>query len=132
MTEEILDVWHNPLIDEDVEVMPIHNMIVNAEVAAVQKMDMDGTIVERPFNPPWWVWKDSAFSLFELHAAFPSALQSEEWPRESAGPITRVSEIFQRSSPLAELEDLERPSVDYVGNVDTGWALVAMDAHGAG
>ena len=114
-TNEILDIWRNPLIDEDVKVNPIHNMIVNAEVAAIQKMDMDGTIIEQPFNPPWWVWNDSAFSLFELHAAFPNPMTVEEWPRESAGPINRTSEMFQRMSPLAELEDLEKPSVDYVG-----------------
>jgi hypothetical protein len=114
-TEKVVDTWRNPLTDEKVEVMPIHNRIVNAEVAAIQKMDMDGTMVEQPFNPPWWVWKDSAFSLFELHAAFPNPMTVDKWPRESAGPILRVSEMFQRMSPLAELEDLQRPSVDYVG-----------------
>ena len=34
-TEEIVDVWRNPLIDEEVEVVPIHNLTVNAEVAPV-------------------------------------------------------------------------------------------------
>ncbi len=114
-TEEIVDVWRNPLIDEEVEVSPIHNLTVNAEVAPIQKMDFDGTMVEQPFNPPWWVLGDSAMSLFEVHAAFPNPMSAEEWPRESAGPVSRISEIFQRFSSLSELEDESKTSADYVG-----------------
>lgn len=114
-TEEIVDVWRNPLIDEEVEVVPIHNMTVNAEIAPIQKMDFDGTMVEQPFNPPWWVLGDSAMSLFEVHAVFPSPMKVEDWPRESAGPISRISEIFQRFSSLAEIEDESKTSADYVG-----------------
>ena len=112
---EFLDQWTNPITGEDCEVSPIHNAVVNAEVAPVLKQDFDGTIVEVPFNPPWTFQGDKAFSTFELHAAFPNPMRPEEWPRESAGPITRISEIFQRITTVSQLSDPNSTTADYSG-----------------
>ena len=114
-TGEFIDTWTNPFTNETVEVSPIHNKVVNAEIAPVMKMDFDGTLVEVPFSPPWTVLGGKAFSLFEVHTAFPNPMTPAAWPRESAGPVTRISEIFQRSTTLAELADPARTHADYAG-----------------
>ncbi|TFG87396.1 MAG: DUF1838 domain-containing protein [Chromatiales bacterium] len=115
-TGEFLDVWTNPFTGEEVEVKPIHNKVVNAEVAPVMKMDFDGTMIELPFSPPWNFFGDKAFSLFEVHTAFPNPLTPAAWPRESAGPVTRISEMFQRFTSLSQLEDNGRSFADYSGS----------------
>ena len=114
-TQQFIDRWTNPFSGETVDVSPIHNMTVNAEIAPIMKMDFDGTMVEVPFSPPWDLQGDKAFSLFEVHTAFPSPMQPEQWPRESAGRTLRISEMFQRFTTLAELEDADRSWCDYVG-----------------
>ena len=115
MTGEYMDEWKNPYTGEVVEVMPIHNKVVNAEIAPIMKMDFDGTMQEIPFSPPWTFFGDKAFSLFEVHTAFPNPMTVEQWPRESAGPVTRISEVFQRFTSLADLENPELTGVDYTG-----------------
>lgn len=112
---EFIDQWTNPFTSETVEVSPIHNKVVNAEIAPIMKMDFDGTMVEVPFRPPWVLMRDKAFSLFEVHTAFPSPMQPAQWPRESAGSTLRISEMFQRFTTLAELEDPDRSWSDYSG-----------------
>jgi len=114
-TGEYLDEWQNPLNGETVEVSPIHNMTVNAEIAPIMKMDFDGTVMEVPFSPPWHFFGDKAFSLFEVHTAFPNPMTPEKWPRDSAGPVTRISERFQRLTSLSQLEDPDRTHADYTG-----------------
>jgi hypothetical protein len=113
---EFLDAWTNPFTGEVVDVKPIHNKVVNAEVAPVMKMDFDGTLMEVPFSPPWTFFGDRAFSLFEVHTAFPNPLTPAAWPRESAGPVTRISEMFQRFTRLSQLEDEGRGYADYSGS----------------
>lgn len=114
-TNEFIDQWTNPFTNEVVEVSPIHNKTVNAEIAPIMKMDFDGTMVEVPFSPPWQILGEKAFSLFEVHTAYPSPMQPDKWPRESAGPILRISEIFHRMTTLEQVEDPDRTYCDYVG-----------------
>jgi len=114
-TGEYLDNWTNPYTNESVEVWPIQNKTVLAEVSPIHKQDFDGTIVEFPFKPPWVIQDDTAFSLFELHAAFPNPLTPDKWPRESAGPINKTSEMFHRTTSLSQLADPDTPHANYVG-----------------
>ena len=59
----------------------------------------------------------------------------EQWPKESAGPITRISEIFQRVTSLSALADPDSTSADYSGTwTRVGpwlpWMLMGqMDGH---
>lgn len=112
---EIIESWTNPYTEEKVEVVPIKNMIVNAQVSPIVEQDFDGHKVKFPFTPPWIVQTDKAFSLFEIHAAFPNPMRPEVWPRESAGPINRTGEMFQRMCSLADLENPDVSAADYVG-----------------
>jgi hypothetical protein len=63
----------------------------------------------------WDVLDDTVMSTFEVHTAFPNELSPEEWPRESAGKVLRIAEIFQRVASLAELEDQDTTSAHYAG-----------------
>lgn len=116
-TGQFLDTWQNPFTGEEVKVSPIHNMVVNAEIAPIFKMDFDGVVKEMPFTPPWWVQEkiNTAMNMFEVHVVAPSPLSVEEWPRESAGPVNRIGEMFHRSVRLSELQDENVTSADYDG-----------------
>ncbi len=114
-TGAYLDHWVNPLNQETVDVFPIMNRTVNAEVAPIMRQDFDGTMVETPFTPPWLVQQDTVFSVLELHAAFPNPMTPEEWPRESAGRINRTSEMFNRAASYAQLADPDQPQADHTG-----------------
>jgi hypothetical protein len=114
-TGEFIDEWTNPLTGELCQSPPLHNLVVNAEVAPVTRMDFDGTLVDIPFRAPWTIQRDNVLSLFELHAAVPNPMSPEQWPRESAGPVIRITEVFQRSAKLAELEDPDSTSTDFQG-----------------
>lgn len=117
MTGQYMDTWTNPFTGEEVEVSPIHNMVVNAEVAPVFKMDFDGKVQEIPFRPPWWIQEkiDTAMNMFEVHVAPPNPMSVAEWPRESAGPVNRISEMFHRFVKLSDLQDESLTSVPYDG-----------------
>ncbi len=114
-TGAYLDHWFNPLNQETVHVLPILNRTVTAEVAPIRRQDFDGTIVETPFAPPWLIQQDTAFSVLELHAAFPNPMTPEEWPRESAGRINRTSEMFNRAARYSQLADPDEPQADFTG-----------------
>jgi hypothetical protein len=114
-SDEFIDEWTNPITGERCQVSPIHNRIVNATVAPVVRQDFDGHVVERPFNPPWTFLDGNAFQVFELHAAFPNPMKVADWPRESSGPVSRMSEIFQRSCRSADLADAALTSVPSTG-----------------
>ena len=114
-TGQYLDVWKNPLTGEDCEVHPIHNHYVGAELAPVMKMDFEGTMREFPFTPPWTVLGDDVFQTFEVHTAYPSPMKPKDWPRESAGDVMRIGEMFQRTAKLAQIEDDSLTSTHYTG-----------------
>jgi len=122
-TGKIIDKWKNPYTGEICDVKPIHNMTVNAHLIVSQKfgaaieMDFDGHLMEVPLPLGWDVWphNDRVFSTFEVHTAFPNELKVDEWPRESAGPVLRIAEIFQRAANLADLENPETTSTYFDG-----------------
>lgn len=120
-TGKFIDTWKNPYTKEMCDVKPIHNMTVNAHLIVSEKvgtaieMDFDGNLMEVPLPLGWQTFGDKLLSTFEVHTAFPSELDPEEWPRESAGKVLRIAEIFQRVASLAEAENPELTSADYSG-----------------
>ena len=130
-TGEYLDSWTNPLNQKECEPFPIHNMTVNAEMSPMMKMEMEGTMIEYPFLPPWEFLGPQAHNSFEIHASVPSELQPDEWPVESPGPTTRVSEMFMRYCQISDLANKDLTSVPYVGSLDATVVVVPVDADGA-
>lgn len=114
-TGQFIDEWKNPLNGKLVETFPMHNMTVNAETAPILKFDVEGTEISMPFPASWRTVGDYVFSIFEIHTSVPSELQPDEWPMESPGPMTRISEMFQRTSLKSQLADASRTSVPYTG-----------------
>lgn len=115
-TGAVLDSWTSPFHKQVCEVSHIHNRIVNVELSPMMKMDIDGNRFEIPFRPPWEVMGDTAFSTFEVHTALPNSMSPDAWPRESAGPVLRLSEVFQRVTSLQELASPGRSFASYVGS----------------
>jgi hypothetical protein len=120
-TGKFIDQWKNPYTNEMCDVKPIHNMTVNAHLIISEKvgtaieMDFDGNLMEVPLPLGWDTFGDKLFSTFEVHTAFPNELKPEVWPRESAGKVLRIAEIFQRVANLAEVENPDLTSADYSG-----------------
>ena len=120
-TGKFIDKWTNPYTKEVCDVKSIHNLTVNAHLIVSEKvgtaieMDFDGTLMEVPLPLGWDQFDEKLFSTFEVHTAFPSELTPEKWPRESAGKVLRIAEIFQRVANNSELEDQNATSADYSG-----------------
>lgn len=114
-TGEFIDEWQNPLNNRLVETFPMHNMTVNAETAPILKFDVEGTELAVPFPATWEFLGDHVFSTFEIHVSVPSELKPDEWPLESPGPMTRISEMFMRTVSRADLYNPELTSVPYTG-----------------
>ena len=120
-TGKFIDQWKNPYTNEMCDVKPIHNMTVNAHLIVSPKfgtaieMDFDGKLMQVPLPLGWDNFDDKLFSTFEVHTSFPSELTPEKWPRESAGKVLRIAEIFQRVASLADVEDPDTTSADFSG-----------------
>ncbi|NND53906.1 MAG: DUF1838 family protein [Gammaproteobacteria bacterium] len=114
-TGKFVDEWTNPLNGKLVETFPMHNMTVNAETAPILKFDVEGTEISIPFPASWRTVGPYVFSTFEIHTSVPSELQPEEWPMESPGPMTRISEMFQRTVNMSDLRNPELTSIPYTG-----------------
>ncbi|MDP6437177.1 MAG: DUF1838 family protein [Gammaproteobacteria bacterium] len=120
-TGKFIDRWKNAYTGEMCDVKPIHNMTVNAHLIVSEKvgtaieMDFDGTLMEVPLPLGWDTFGDKVFSNFEVHTAFPNELKPEVWPRESAGKVLRIAEIFQRVASLSDVENSKTTSADYSG-----------------
>ena len=114
-TDQIMDSWYNPLTAEQVAVVHNHSKVVNLPVSPVTHLNVDGKTREIPFQQPWWIFGDQAFSLSEVHVVFPNPMKPADWPRESAGETLRVTEIFHRICSFQAIKDPNTTAVDYAG-----------------
>jgi len=98
LTGQYIDTWTNPFTQEEVKVVSIHNMTVNAEVAPIFKMDFDGKVQEIPFAPPWWIQEkiDTAMNMFEVHVAPPSPMSRSL--TSTVASLTRRRSIWYSSA----------------------------------
>ena len=65
-TGKYVDWWHNPLIDDKVEVYHIKNDHVNNKMAAINEMDFDGHMIKLPFPAKWDILGATTVNNFEL------------------------------------------------------------------
>ncbi len=127
---EVLEEWHNPYIDETVKVVHVANDPYNYTIEEYfpPPPEFGGRNQEQappriPFVLPWFQHNDWLMMEMHIHLAYPSALQPERWPRESAGPIAQVSEMFAHQVRAADMQNPEITSLDYHGtwNRVTPW-----------
>jgi hypothetical protein len=122
-TGDVLETWLNPYTNEEVKVVPVANDPFNIVIekwypsgptyGGLRKADTD----RRPMILPFRVISDDTVVLAtDIHLYYPSALQPDEWPRESAGKMVRVSELFRYVIPRDQLEDPSVTSIEYTGS----------------
>jgi hypothetical protein len=114
-TGKILETWHNPYTNEDVRVVPIANDPFNFTISDTvpQPPSYGGLNTDKPAPKPFLLdWSDGPDGTLicrtGIELMYPSALQPDKWPRESAGPMNRVSEHFIYT---IKRKDAENPSL---------------------
>lgn len=128
-TGDILKEWHNPYIDEKVATFDVINDPWNhhfAETIKLRGPDYGGLnpqadVPAVPFDMGWY---DAGNGMVQnrthINLYYKAALQPDKWPRESAGPMNRVSEFF---TTVVKLEDLQNPKKTSVLNTGS-WMRV--------
>jgi len=128
-TGQILETYLNPYSGERVNVVPIANDPFNFTYTEFypDPPRYGGLNTERPPRRPYLLnWRDFGDRVLmyrDINLFYPSALQPDEWPRESPGAMTRVSEMFSYNFPKAKLQDPDLTSIEHMGvwNRITPW-----------
>ena len=123
-TGKILTEWHNPYIDETVRVVDVINDPWNhhfAETIRPRGPDYGGLNkqapgAERPYDFGLYdVGNGLVANQLHINLYYKAALQPDKWPRESAGPMNRVSEFFTHVVKLDDLQNPDKTSVVHTG-----------------
>lgn len=128
-TGEVLDEWKNPLTGETVKAVhvandPFNYMIEDHFPAPPKFGGLNKEAPPKiPFVLPWYQHEDQLAMEVHIHLAYPSALQPDKWPRESAGPIAQVSEFFTHDVSVADMQNPKKTALQYRGvwNRITPW-----------
>jgi hypothetical protein len=129
-TNEVLEEWKNPFIQETVKVVQVDNDPFNYLIAdhfppppSFGGLNKEKAPPKIPFVLPWTQRGDWLEMEMHIHLAYPNALQPEEWPRESSGKVARVSEMFAHHVKAADMQNPDITSLDYLGtwNRITPW-----------
>jgi hypothetical protein len=121
-TREVLDTWHNPLLDETVKVAHLANDPVNHLIREwvspppVDRAAAAMKIEKRPLQYNWRVQDDRLLMSRVVHLFYPNALDPKVWVRESSGPMVQASEYTSWTMSLDDMQDASRLTVDAVGN----------------
>ncbi len=123
-TGEVLEEYRNPYTDEVVKVVPIANDPFNGMIGPVKVLGgpsygglNKAKRREIPFVLPWQEVSDSKVMVMrDIHLFYPSALQPDEWPRESSGKMNRVSEMFTFVVDRHDLANPEKTSIEHAGS----------------
>ncbi|NIJ08502.1 hypothetical protein FHS31_002119 [Sphingomonas vulcanisoli] len=119
---KILETWHNPYTNEDVRVVPIANDPFNFTISdSIEPPPSYGGLqTEKPAPKPFLLdWSDGPDGTLicrtGIDMIYPSALQPNKWPRESAGPMNRVSEHFIYTIKRKDAENPRLTNLPLVG-----------------
>lgn len=117
-TGQFLDEWNNPYSGERVRVVDVANDPFNAVFSKYfpDPPTFGGLNTEKPPRRPlilnWQMWPNNIVILEnDVHLYYPSALRPEQWPRESPGPMTRVSELYRY---FIRAEDLANSGLTHI------------------
>lgn len=123
-TGEVLETFDNPYTGETVRVVPVANDPFNHVIEQYYpKGPSYGGLIKTSETPripaiyPWIITDENTVTLArDIHLFYPSALQPDEWPRESSGKMVRVSEMFRYIIRREDLENPEETSITYSGS----------------
>ncbi len=113
----ILDTWDNPYNNETVRVVPIMNDPFNYNITQFypDPPSFGGLNTEKPPKMPlilpWSVKGDMLHLTTDIHLYYPNALQPDKWPRESAGPMVQVTELYRY---YISTKDMKNPNLTQV------------------
>ncbi len=129
-TGELMDEWDNPYTGERVRVVDVANDPFNyvlsefyPEPPSYGGLNKDKP-PRRPFLRDWTLIDDDTVVLTsDIHLFYPNALDPKKWPRESAGPMNRVSELFRYVIDRADIENESLTHLPHTGvwNRITPW-----------
>jgi hypothetical protein len=129
-TGEVLEEWDNPYTGETVNVVQVSNDPYNYTIdkyfpppPQFGGLNKEKAPPKIPFILPWYQNGNRLDMEIHIHLAYPSALQPDKWPRESAGPIAQVSEMFAHHVTAEDMQNPDITSLDYSGtwNRVTPW-----------
>ncbi|MBL8201449.1 MAG: DUF1838 family protein [Chromatiales bacterium] len=112
-TGQLLDEWDNPYSGERVRVVDIANDPFNFRISEFfpDPPSYGGLNAEKPPKRPlllnWGLVNDTVTLDSDIHLYYRNALDPAAWPRESSGPMNRVSEFFRY---FIRREDAEDPA----------------------
>lgn len=126
-TGKLLDTWLNPYTNERVKVVPIANDPFNFTIGEFQPeppsyggLNKDKP-APKPFLQDWAFGPDGTMILTTgVDLMYPNALRPDQWPRESAGWMNRVSEQFIY---VVKRKDVENPNLTHIPHVGS-WSRV--------
>ena len=123
-TGEFLKTWTNPWTGEEVEVVHVANDPFNYTISDYLILAPEDFGADKGAEPkkipllfPWRELPENRLLLTtDMHLYYPNALQPSKWPRESAGEMVQVSELFRYIVSKDELEDPNMTYVNYTGS----------------
>lgn len=129
-TGELMDEWDNPYTGERVRVVDVANDPFNYVISEFypDPPNYGGLNTEKPPRRPlirdWTLLDhDTVVLTSDIHLYYRNALDPAKWPRESSGPMNRVSELFRYVIDRRDLEDESLTHLPHTGvwNRITPW-----------
>ncbi|MEZ5563830.1 MAG: DUF1838 family protein [Gammaproteobacteria bacterium] len=114
---QLLDQWRNPYTGEQLRVVDIANDPFNYVISEYfpDPPSYGGLNKDKPPKRPlrlnWGLVNDTVTLDSDIHLYYRNALDPARWPRESAGPMNRVSELFRY---FIRREDAENPALTHM------------------
>lgn len=120
-TNEVIDRWRNPYLDETVEVVHLANPNINAKIQPFKREqglynEVGEVKKTRPFLLPWKQVGDRALVEQHVHLYAKNPLDPEIWKRESAGHQIAISDSNTFNVSLADLQNPDLLKVASFGN----------------
>lgn len=121
-TGEVLEEWTNPYFNEKQKVVPIANDPFNHHITpyAPKGPEYGGlrplTGEDKPFLMNWTRLGDTLQLFNHINLHYPSALQPEQWPRETPGEFSQVTETFLFQIKWEDMQNPDLTSVEYHGS----------------
>jgi hypothetical protein len=121
-TGALMDEWDNVYTGERVRVVDVANDPFNFVISEwfPDPPSYGGLNKDKPPRRPlrlnWNLMGADTLTLdSDIHLFYPNALQPDKWPRESSGPMNRVSELFRYFIRREDAEDAELTSLPFDG-----------------
>lgn len=122
-TGEIIDEYVNPFTDERVKVVHVVNDPWNEHFEEFEPLPPSygglNKVEEGARKPFLMNWRDVGngmiMAMRNIHLFYRSALQPDQWPRESSGTMSQVSECYTYCLNLADVQNPEKTTVRNFG-----------------